>query len=459
MFRKKFWIVLSVLMIFSLILAACGGAATEPVAEEPAQEESAAEETEQEAAEEDQAEEVEQEQVILDFWIPAGRGRDEGMAAVVEAFEAQHPNIKVEISAFPWGEYLNSLKVALAGNDPPDVSYTNGVEIQGLAYNGALLALDDMVTEEDREDFMDDLIQMVSLNGKMYGIPFANAANAMYYNVDYFEEAGVEVPKTLAEGWTWPEFVENVNKVRDVQAENGNEIWGTISLNNPIQATFFGWTIIRSNAEPGDPLWQGIAEDWVTVEGFIDTPQAMEAYEFYQSLYEDGFAPKESIPDAFETGKSATYFAIPPTGSTLNRNFPELNWDVMPMPYLKTPMTHTGSFAPTIAAKTDNPEAAKTFVKFLTSKEGYITYHEVTANIPGRKSLKDELPEFQEGYLAFLFGEMVEWGVARPGGPAHTIFNQIIATEMLVNIATGTEIDQAVDAAISEADAQLSQFK
>ena len=37
-----------------------------------------------------------QDQVTIDFWIPGGRGRDQGTAAVIEAFEAQNPNINVE---------------------------------------------------------------------------------------------------------------------------------------------------------------------------------------------------------------------------------------------------------------------------------------------------------------------------------------------------------------------------
>ena len=59
-----------------------------------------------------------QDPIIIDFWIPAGRGRDEGTAAVVEAFEAANPNIQVEVTAIPFGEFLNTLQVALAGNNP-----------------------------------------------------------------------------------------------------------------------------------------------------------------------------------------------------------------------------------------------------------------------------------------------------------------------------------------------------
>ncbi|MCY4062567.1 MAG: sugar ABC transporter substrate-binding protein [Chloroflexi bacterium] len=402
---------------------------------------------------------IAQDQVTIDFWIPGGRGRDEGTAAVIEAFEAANPNIKVELTATPFNQFLDSLQVAFAGNNPPDAALIDGVAIQNLAYNGALLPLEDMFSQEDMDDFMGDLIQMVTLDGHMFGAPWANAADAMYYNVDMFEAAGVEAPSTLADGWTWTEFVDNVNQVRAHQAEQGNDVWGMMGFNSPLQGAFFTWTIIRSASSPGEPLWDTIAPDLSTFAGYIDTPEAMEAYAFYQSLYTDGFIPTDNIPDAFPNGLTATFFAIPPTGTVLARNFPDLNWDVMPMPYIKTPITHTGSFAPGVAARSDNPEEAKAFVKFFTSPEGYLTYHAVTKVVPGRKSLQAQLPDFQEGFLALLFEEMVEWGVARPGGPAHTIFNRIIASDMMVNIALGGDIEEEVANAILEADAQLMQFR
>jgi ABC-type glycerol-3-phosphate transport system substrate-binding protein len=396
--------------------------------------------------------------VTIDFWIPSGRGRDAGTAGVVQAFEASHPNIKVNVTAIPFGEFLNTFKVALAGNTPPDAALTNGVDIQSLAFSGALLPLDDLIAE-DRQDFMPDLIDMVSLDGVAYGVPFEQSGGAMYYNTEYFAAAGVEAPKTLDETWTWPEYMENVKKVVDYQAGQGKQIWGVVGLNNPIEATFFAWTMVRSNSTPGSPLWESIAPDWSTVKGYVDTPEAMEAYAFYQSMYTDGFAPKENIPDAFGTGAAATFFAIPPSAGDLTAGFPDLKWDVMPLPYFKTPLTHTGSFANTIAARADNVEEAKEFLKFFSSPEGFRAYLTVTPGIPGRISLQADMPELQTGYLKLIFDQVNEWGYARPGGPAHSTFNALIATKMMKDIAVGGDIEAIVAAAVVEADAQLAEFK
>jgi len=404
---------------------------------------------------------AEEEPVTIDFWYVAGSGREGAVDAVVEEFQAEHSNITVEVNAIPFGEFASALQVAYAGDNPPDVALANGIEIQNLAFNGALMPVDDLFDEEDLADFMPDLVDMVSLDGAMYGAPWEQAAVALYYNVDYFEAAGIEVPQTLEDAWTWAEYKENVETVMAQQeAEQGEKVWALTSFQSPITGAFFTWTIVRSNSEPGSPLWESVSPDFTTLSGYIDTPEAMEGYEFFQSLYTDELAPKDTIPDAFGNGKAATHMAIPVIGAVLNNNFPDLNWGVMPVPYFKTPLTHTGSFAPVVAAKSDNPEEAKLFTDYFVSKEGLLTYHEVTSILPGRTSLQEELPELQgDGYLAFLYNSAIEQGVARPGGPAHSIFNKVIAVSMMRDIALGGDIDETVAAAIAEAEAQMAQFK
>ena len=455
--NKRLMQLLTLLLV--LLLAVACGSDTSTTEEESSEETETTEEestSEEPAATEEVADEADEEMVTIEYWIPAGRGRDEGVAAVVEAFEAQNPNIHVEVTAIPFGEFLSSMQVAYAGDSPPDAAFLDGVDVQNLAFNGALLAIDDLITDADREDYMTDLVDMVSYDGHAYALPWGQAANAMYYNIDMFDAAGIDVPQTLDEAWTWPEFKENIATVAET---NGEGTWGIVGFNSPMEGTFFTWTIVRSFSEPGSPLWQGISDDFTTVDGYINTDEAMEAYAFYQSLYTDGLAPRDNVPDAFGTGQAATYFVIPSVGGVLSANFPDLNWGVMPIPYAKTPLSHTGSFSPAVSAKSDNPDEAKLFVQFFSSPEGYLAYHEVSPTIPGRKSLQAEVPELQEGYLALLFEEAIEWGQARPGGPAYSIFNLVVSNNMMRDIGLGADIAETVDAAVQEMEAQLAQFR
>ena len=401
----------------------------------------------------------EDEPATIDFWFATGRGRDAGVAAVAEAFQAIHPHITVNYTAYPFGEFHGAVAVALASDEPPDLFFEGGAWTESYAYSGALLPLDDIYTEEDLGDFLPGYLDLLTYEGKLYGAPFQSSAGAMWYNVDQFEAAGVEAPSTLEEGWTWPEFVENVNKVREHQASLGNEVYGMVGFSNPLRQLFFAGQILRTFSAPGDPGWELIAEDLSTVRGFVDSDEAMEAYEFFQSIYADGFSPMEDIPDAFETGKAVTDFTIPASGGGFAKNWPDLNFDAMPLPYMKTPLTHLGGILPMVTAKTDNPDEAKLFAQYFTSKEGYTAYHNVSPTIPARLSLVAELEGLQSGHLDLLFQQMVEWGHKQPGGPAKAILIQVIGNNLLPNIGLGGDIEAEVEAAIQEVDAQLTQFQ
>lgn len=163
--KNKRWYVSLMILLF-VALVACQSSV-----EEPAEQEQPAEVVE-EAVEETVVEEEAPEPVTIEFWHTPGSGRPAGVAAVIEEFESLYPHLSVDTKEVPFPEFISSFQVAYAGDTPPDVALANGIEIQNLAFNGALLPLDDIFDEEDLADFMPDLVDMVSLNGVKYGVPW-----------------------------------------------------------------------------------------------------------------------------------------------------------------------------------------------------------------------------------------------------------------------------------------------
>ena len=113
--RKSIWYLLSLLLIASMVLAACGTPATEePVAEKPAAEEPAA--TEEAAAEEPAA--PAELEGTLNVWAFTNEIR-----TMAIAFEGRHPGVDVVYTMIPMtnGEYQTKVKAAAGTADSPDV--------------------------------------------------------------------------------------------------------------------------------------------------------------------------------------------------------------------------------------------------------------------------------------------------------------------------------------------------
>ena len=56
--------------------------------------------------------------------------------------------------------------------------------------------LDGLISEEMKQRFVPTFLSPGTLNGKVYGLPVAASARAMYYNKDLMQKAGADVPTT-----------------------------------------------------------------------------------------------------------------------------------------------------------------------------------------------------------------------------------------------------------------------
>ena len=78
--------------------------------------------------------------------------------------------------------------------------------------------------------------------------------------------------------------------------------------------------------------------------------------------------------------------------------------------------------------------------------------------MPARVSLLNELEEFQVRPLSIFKDELLTVAYAAPGGPGGAIYAEIVG-DLMLDIAQGADIEAAVDAAVTELDAQLAQFR
>lgn len=100
-----------------------------------------------------------------------------------------------------------------------DIYTTDQPWVSEFAENGFLEPLDSMISEEDKNDFVESALQGSQYNGKIYALPYLVHTPVLYYRTDLFEKAGLnKAPET------WEEFREYARILND--PENG--VYGTI---------------------------------------------------------------------------------------------------------------------------------------------------------------------------------------------------------------------------------------
>lgn len=150
---------------------------------------------------------------------------DAGFKPIVERFEAGHPSIKWKGTAIPYGELHTKIVALVAGGTPPDgmsVPSDRAPELimrRLLRENDAYLSRDKAVPVAD---VYPARLENYKLGGKLYALPIDNGAEAVYYNKELFDRAGVPYPK---DDWTWDDLLEKARRLTRKDDPAG-PVWG-----------------------------------------------------------------------------------------------------------------------------------------------------------------------------------------------------------------------------------------
>lgn len=123
---------------------------------------------------------------------------------VVEDFNAEHPNVKVElVNAGSGNDHYNALQNAIsAGSGGPDIAQVEYFALPQFAMTDALVDLSQFGAADHKDDFSPGPWASVNFNDGVYGLPMDSGPIAMYYNKTLFDKHGIEVPTT------WDEYVQ-----------------------------------------------------------------------------------------------------------------------------------------------------------------------------------------------------------------------------------------------------------
>ncbi len=137
-----------------------------------------------------------EEKVELTFWTWASNAQP-----TIDLFEAEHPNISVTVENVGVGddEYTKIQNAVDAGSGGPDLAQMDYSAIPNFVLTGALADLTQHGATDMDETFLPGVLGLVKNGDGIYGVPQDFGPAVMFYRVDVFEAAGVEVPTTWDE--------------------------------------------------------------------------------------------------------------------------------------------------------------------------------------------------------------------------------------------------------------------
>ncbi|MEL7233821.1 MAG: extracellular solute-binding protein, partial [Chloroflexota bacterium] len=138
------------------------------------------------------------EPITITFWDnqQTESGLSQFQQAAVDLFEAENPNITVEVVTVPYPEYQERLLLAVQGGNAPDVSTVDQIWNSAFGVAGAIVPLDDYIAGSEsvsQENYFPGAWESATYAGNTWGVPFnVDVRSFTIYNADLIEAAGVD---------------------------------------------------------------------------------------------------------------------------------------------------------------------------------------------------------------------------------------------------------------------------
>lgn len=132
--------------------------------------------------------------VTLTYWYTEGTAETPVILSLINQFEQQNPNIKINAQLVPFGDAQTKFATeAQAGRAPDvlraDVGWTT--QFASLRY---LKAIDSYVSQSDLADYLPSALNYDKYNGHLYGLPQVTDFLALMYNKAILKKAGIDTP-------------------------------------------------------------------------------------------------------------------------------------------------------------------------------------------------------------------------------------------------------------------------
>lgn len=137
-------------------------------------------------------------QTTLNMWMLADGTLDPYFNEVISSFEAENPDIKVNMQTYANEAYKTAIQVGIASSEPPDI-YFNWAGDDSFRYvrEGQAADLTEYANRDGWGELAPGATAAFSLDGEVYGVPMQQLSKYFYYNKEIFEREGLSEPATF----------------------------------------------------------------------------------------------------------------------------------------------------------------------------------------------------------------------------------------------------------------------
>lgn len=335
-----------------------------------------------------EAESDEDEDITLEFWTMQLQPTfTEYLEGIIDEFEEENPNITIDWLDVPADDLEQKVLSDVSANNAPDVVNLNPSFGASLAQLDATVNVDELVTDEEKNQYLEGAWEANQLDGVTFGIPWYLKTDVTLNNSQIYEEAGLDVEDAPE---TYEEAAEYAKIIKEETGKYG--YFASLDLSLPLQHMAMNGVTLRND--------DGTAA--------FNTEKGVEVLEYFKELYEEKLIPKESLSgdqregnDFYQSGEVA--YGVDFFITEIKENAPEIYENTVPSRAItgdsgKVTMSVQNLVVP---EQSEHQEAAIDFALFVTNADNQVEFSKLTSVLPSVEEALDdpyftELPEDAE---------------------------------------------------------------
>jgi putative chitobiose transport system substrate-binding protein len=392
---------------------------------------------------------------------------DDFIKSTIARFQETYPGVKVN-----WEDhqatFQDDLKNAFAAGNAPDVINLSVSEgwVSDYATQGLLLPLDDKVPQKVKDLYFPGLWEEQLVDGVNYQFPWYQGINVDLVNTQIY----TGTPQTAADGTVtytggaglkledFPKTVDGLPALCKTIKEKTGTLCDIRLTTNDLLAQMVYEGGVKVISEDGKAFT-------------FDSPEAVDWLNMYVGMVKDGTVDKTVLVtdqdrvglDLFTSGKAAFYATGPNLIREVRSNNPGLYGylGVVPSPVGKSGVIGKGLMAMSVKNDTPYPNAAIALAQFFTNPKSMLEFSKIVSIYPSTPASYDD-PFFSAKPVAiedsakpFAKDAISKYADIVPTIPHKADVNQIVLDAIQQALFNSVDPQKALSDAVAEANALL----
>lgn len=368
---------------------------------------------------------------VVKVWIHKAEADDEGKVyrTLVDQFNdsntkaADGSTLKIKLEYKGTSDTLSTaISSEILTGGLPDIIAVDASQYSAYQSEGVIVSIDEYITKQQRDEYVDSVIEQATIDGKLYGLSGMDAPGGLYYNkeiitTEVLEKAGLTDYGTISDPWSW----RDVYNVLKVLKEEGKPYQIKLNLGfGGAEGCMYLYSSLVYSAG-------GTFNQNGKIIGALDSDNSINGLRSLEKILtkENGenYSYVGENSDAFAQGEVALQIFGSWDITTINKKYTDFKskYDIMPMPVYEengtkgTIATPCGSWGFAVTKDSKKVNDAATVIAYLTGKNAGQMFFEGIGTFPTNKALFTELSAFSEdGPMKSLADLLVNTAKPRP---------------------------------------------